>query len=149
GGCDAAGAPLRRPREALGGPRPKAPPHLPAAIVCDQTANRLRSALVEAPGGQPALFADGPVCHAQFAMLADDLRILISQADPASFESRESQAAFRALIDRVRGYFLTQDGRPRGERFTGTGFTAADCRSDDAWKRHRVTASTVAPVIAE
>ena len=26
------------------------------------------------------------------------------------------------LIDRLRGYFLTQDGKPRGENFTGTGF---------------------------
>jgi ATP-dependent helicase/nuclease subunit A len=127
----------------------KGPRGLTAAIVCHQTADRLRRALSDAPGGAQALFADGPVHHAQFAMLADDLRALISDAGRTSFEAREAQAAFRALIDRVRGYFLTQDGRPRSERFAGTGFTAVDCRSDDAWKRHRVSASTVAPVIAE
>ncbi|HEX7796118.1 MAG TPA: UvrD-helicase domain-containing protein [Vicinamibacterales bacterium] len=127
----------------------KGPRGLTAAIVCHQTADRLRRALADAPCGLQALLADGPVHHRQFAMLADDLRALISDADRTSFESRESQAALRALIDRVRGYFLTQEGRPRGERFAGTGFTAADCRSDDAWKRHRVSASAIAPVIAE
>ena len=127
----------------------KGPRGLTAAIVCHQTADRIRRALSDAPGGPQALFADGPVHHAQFAMLAHDLQALIADAARTSFEARESQAAFRALLDRVRAYFLTQDGRPRGERFAGTGFTAADCRSDDAWKRHRVSASTIAPVIAE
>jgi ATP-dependent exoDNAse (exonuclease V) beta subunit len=135
--------------DALGRYLAKGPRGLTAAIVCHQTADRLRRALADAPCGPQALFADGPVHHRQFAMLADDLRALISDADRTSFESREPQAAFRALIDRVRGYFLTQEGRPRGERFAGTGFTAADCRSDDAWKRHRVSASAIAPVIAE
>jgi len=127
----------------------KGPRGLTAAIVCHQTADRLRRALADAPCGLQALFADGPVHHSQFAMLADDLRALSSDAGRSSFESREAQAALRALIDRVRAYFLTQDGRPRGERFAGTGFTAADCRSDDAWKRHRVSASAIAPVVAE
>ena len=39
------------------------------------------------------------------------------------------------LIDRLRGYFLTQDGEPRGKTFAGTGFNAAHCDTDDAWKR--------------
>jgi ATP-dependent helicase/nuclease subunit A len=127
----------------------KGPRGLTAAMVCHQTAARIRRAVADAPGGLQALFADGPIHHQQFAMLADDLRALISDADRTSFESRESQAALRALIDRARAYFLTQEGRPRGERFAGTGFTAVDCRSDDAWKRHRVSASAIAPVIAE
>jgi ATP-dependent helicase/nuclease subunit A len=95
------------------------------------------------------LFDDGPVRHPQFAMLGSDLRQLAARAEPTSFEAREAQAAFRALVDRVRGYFLTQDGRPRGERFAGTIFRAADCRTDDAWKRHRASASAIAPSIAE
>ena len=127
----------------------KGPRGLTAAIVCHQTATRLRRALEDAPGGQQALFTDGPVREPQFAMLADDLRLLLADHEPASYETREAQATLRALIDRVRGYFLTQDGRPRGERFAGTGFTAADCRSDDAWKRHRASASAIAPIVAE
>ncbi len=67
----------------------------------------------------------------------------------AAFESREEQAAFRAFIDRLRAYFLTQDGKPRGKAFAGTGFTAGDCDTEDAWKRHRQTASALAPPVAE
>src|SRR5262249_44023254 len=127
----------------------KGPRGLTAAIVCHQSAERLRRAIEDAPGGRAALFDDGPIRHPQFAMLAHDLRQLVASKEPTSFEAREAQAAFRVLVDRVRGYFLTQDGKPRGERFTGTIFKAIDCRSDDAWKRHRVSASTMAPVVAE
>ena len=59
------------------------------------------------------------------------------------------QAAFRALIDRLRAYFLTQQGEPRKAAFTGTGFNAADCVSPQTWKRHRERASEIAPAIAE
>ena len=44
---------------------------------------------------------------------------------------------------------MTQDGRPRGERFAGTPFSAADCDSPDAWKRHRATAGQLAPAVAD
>ena len=74
-------------------------------------------------------------------MLADDLRRLAATAGSDVLETREGQAAFRSLIDRLQGYFLTQDGRPRGERFTGTIFKADNCASDAAWKRHRATAA--------
>src|SRR5207247_1973871 len=60
-----------------------------------------------------------------------------------------SAAAFRALVDRLRAYFLTQDGKPRTEKFAGTRFTAADCDCADAWKRHRAAASQIAPAVAE
>src|SRR5207244_3994064 len=90
-----------------------------------------------------------PTRHPQFAMLADDLRLLSADADGAALDTGEGQAAFRALVDRVRAYFLTQEGRPRGERFTGTGFGADDCRSDDSWKRHRASAAAIAPAVAE
>jgi len=127
----------------------RGPRGLTAAVVCRQTADRLRRTFLDAPGGQHALFADGPIEHAQFTMLVDDLRALIAAGESPSYESREAQAGFRTLIDRVRAYFLTQDGRPRGERFAGTGFTAANCRTDDAWKRHRASAAAIAPAVAE
>jgi ATP-dependent helicase/nuclease subunit A len=127
----------------------KGPRGLTAASVCHQTAERLRRAVDAAPGGAHELFDGGPVRHPQFAMLADDLRQLMKSREPTSFETREAQASLRALVDRVRAYFLTQDGRPRGERFTGTIFRSSDCRSDEAWKRHRASASAIAPAVAE
>jgi ATP-dependent helicase/nuclease subunit A len=63
--------------------------------------------------------------------------------------SRAGQAAFRACVDRLRDYFLTQDGAPRGGRFAGTGFRATDCVSDAAWRHHRAVAAAVAPAIAD
>ncbi len=62
---------------------------------------------------------------------------------------RQSQAAFRNLIDRLRAYFLTQDGKPRGEKFMGTGFNAHDCDSPEAWRRHRAAAAQLAPEVHE
>src|SRR6202035_1180251 len=41
------------------------------------------------------------------------------------------------------------EGKPRGERFSGTRFRAADCESEAAWKQHREAASAIAPVMAE
>ena len=47
---------------------------------------------------------------------------------PASYvgavavSTRADQAALRGLIDRLRGYFLTQQGEPRKASFAGTGF---------------------------
>src|SRR5262249_18266642 len=51
--------------------------------------------------------------------------------------------------DRLRAYFLTQDGKPRGQHFTGTGFNEAHCDTPDAWRRHRATAARLAPAIAD
>ena len=83
-------------------------------------------------------------------MLARDIAALCGRpVDGERFDTRAAQAAFRQLIDRLRGYFLTQEGKPRGERFAGTGFAATDCDSAAAWKRHRDAAATLAPAIAE
>ena len=59
------------------------------------------------------------------------------------------RAAFRELVDRLRGYFLTQDGKPRDKAFAGTGYKGGHCDSDDAWRRHRQAAAAIAPAIAE
>ncbi|MFN7918319.1 MAG: UvrD-helicase domain-containing protein [Vicinamibacterales bacterium] len=65
------------------------------------------------------------------------------------FASRDEQAHFRVLVDRLKGYFLKQDGEPRGASFQGSGYNAEDCASPAAWKRHRAAAGAVAPAVAE
>src|SRR4051812_1150916 len=106
----------------------KGPRDLTAAAACAASATRLRDAFATVRDGLDAFLADGPRHHPQFAMLAADLRRLAAasaDADPqAAMLTREQQAAFRALIDRLRAYFLTQEGKPRGEKFAGTGFNA-------------------------
>ena len=150
------------------------PRNLTAATACEAAARKLEDIFESARDGLDGFLNDGPCHHPQFAMLAEDIRLLVRgpgslvaqpfraapaadgrpeglryERPPAAFDSLEQHAAFRHLIDRLRAYFLTQDGKPRGERFTGTPFNAADCDTDDAWRRHRATAATLAPLVAD
>jgi ATP-dependent helicase/nuclease subunit A len=124
----------------------KGPRDLTAATACNASAARLREIFTGIRGGLDAFLADGPRCHPQFAMLADDIRELCRES---AIAFRIPQSAFRNLIDRLRAYFLTQEGKPRSEKFAGTGFSVDDCDSPDAWKRHRATASQIAPAVHE
>jgi ATP-dependent helicase/nuclease subunit A len=124
------------------------PRDLTSAKACESAAARLRDLFSGVRDGVDLFLDDGPRNRPQFAMLADDIRRLVAD-DGRPLQSREEQAAFRALVDRLRAYFLTQEGKPRGDKFTGTGFTAVDCDTEDAWRRHRASAFQIAPAIAE
>ena len=68
--------------------------------------------------------------HPQFAMLADDIARGWSRSRGprrASNRAKGRRRFARWSIGCAR-YFLTQDGRPRGEKFAGTGFTARRLR---------------------
>ncbi|HEX7437207.1 MAG TPA: UvrD-helicase domain-containing protein, partial [Caldimonas sp.] len=123
----------------------KGPRDLTVATACGSAAARFREVFARVPDGIDRFLNDGPRRHPQFAMLADDLRRLAGRVTVA--ESDRDAQAFRSLVDRIRGYFLTQEGKPRGDRFAGTGFTAADCDGADAWRRHRASAAQIAPDI--
>ena len=125
------------------------PRDLTAALACRRAAERLRAVLGGVRGGVQTFLAAGPVLHPQFAMLAADIAGLTASVDDRPLDRAGGQAAFRALTDRLRAYFLTQEGKPREKAFAGTGFKAADCDSDAAWKRHRDSAAALAPAIAE
>src|SRR5439155_5369585 len=91
----------------------------------------------------------GPLEHPHFAMLAVDLARLCEIGSPA-FETRGEQAACRMLVDRVRGYFLTQDGTPRKAKGFGQAeFKKEHCRSEAAWKAHRDAIEATAPAVAD
>ena len=124
------------------------PSGLTAAAACRRAAERLRRLFADVHGGIGVFLNDGPIRHPQFAMLADDIGRLSAGGD-ADVASPPGQAAFRGLLDRLRAYFLKQDAEPRGKNFMGTGFTAADCDTQDAWRRHRQTAEVIAPAVAE
>lgn len=126
----------------------KGPRDLTAAEVCRRAAERVTGVLAGVYGGLDTFLADGPVRHPSFTMLAADVRTLVT-SDQGRFDTRDAQASFRVLVDRLRAYFLKADGHPRGATFAGTGYTATDCTSDAAWKRHRNAAASIAPAIAE
>jgi len=124
------------------------PKNLTAEVACRNAAARLSDVFGAVPHGWRSFLADGPCRRAQFTMLADDIRTLAASRQEG-LERREGQAAFRNVIDRLKAYFLTQDGDPRGKNFAGTGFKSEDCDTDDAWKRHRQAAAAIAPVVAD
>src|SRR5262245_2017890 len=124
-----------------------APRDLSPAEACRRAADRLRVDVLEVDGGLEPFLAAGPIRHPHFSMLADDLR-RFSRGE-SRFETRSEQAAFRVLVDRLRAYFLTTDGKPRDAVFRGVEYRAADCVSDAAWKMHRQLASGIAPAVAE
>jgi ATP-dependent helicase/nuclease subunit A len=125
------------------------PRDLTAAAACERAAARLRELFGGVEAGLDRFLDDGPVRHPQFAMLAADIRRLAAAAGAPALATRPGQAAFRDLMDRLRAYFLTRDGRPREAAFTGTGFTAADGESADAWRRHRQRAAELSPGVAD
>ena len=142
------------------------PRDLTAARACENARDRLTGLFKNMPGGLGAFLNDGPIQHPGFAMLARDVMELCetpavversprpisaeaSMSLPFDIEVEVDQAATRVLIDRLRGYFLTQQGEPRKSGFAGTGFTADDCGSIASWKRHRERAAAMAPVVAE
>jgi ATP-dependent helicase/nuclease subunit A len=125
------------------------PRDLTAASACRHAAERLRDALVHVPRGTDAFLTDGPIRQTAFAMFAADIRRSREWPEVLNLDTRSGQAAFRAIVDRLRTYFLTQDGRPREKAFAGTGYKASDCDSEAAWKRHRQAAASIAPAVAE
>ena len=134
------------------------PRNLTAVSACETTAARLRDIFTGVRGGLEPFLQDGPLRHPQFAMLAADIRRLAALKACATTDVSGattdvaqgfSPAGLRNFIDRLRAYFLTQDGRPRSERFQGTPFKASHCDTADAWRRHRAAASQIAAPIAE
>jgi len=130
------------------------PRDLTPEVACRLAAERLADVLRNAPGGLQPLLHEGPIGHPQFAMLADDLSWLCTSSPPsapsADYAGREAQAAFRMLVDRVRAYFLTQDGKPRKAKGFGQAeFSKEHCASEDAWKRHRDAVEAIAPAIEQ
>ena len=121
------------------------PRDLTAARACRDAADKLQRLFAGVPGGVDQFLNDGPVHRPAFAMLAREIRAL----EVGTFAARSDQAALRGLIDRLRGYFLTQQGEPRKAGFAGTGFGADDCASSVCWKRHRERAADLAPALAE
>jgi ATP-dependent helicase/nuclease subunit A len=139
----------------------RGPRDLTGAKACELAAGRLRDVFLGVRDGVDAFLNDGPIRHPQFAMLAADIRQICNQsairnqspiANKSAIRNPQSAietAAFRSFIDRLRAYFLTQDGKPRGEKFTGTPFKAADCDTEDAWRRHRASAARLAPLVGD
>ena len=127
-------APAALQRFLMAGPR-----GLTAEGACRGAAARVARILAGVEGGLDRFLADGPAAHPRFRALARALPGLAA-ADGTP------PAALRLVLDRVREYFLTAEGRPR-RRFAP--FRADQCPSPAAWRRHRGLAESLAPAVAE
>jgi ATP-dependent helicase/nuclease subunit A len=132
------------------------PRDLTPALACRRAGERLRDVLLAVPGGIREFLEGGPLGHPQFALLAVDLAQLCEPdgiregSDRGPAPTREEQAAFRMLVDRIRGYFLTQDGKPRKAKgFAQAEFKRDHCRSEASWKEHRDAVEAIAPGIQD
>ncbi|MEN3337643.1 MAG: ATP-dependent helicase/nuclease subunit [Acidobacteriota bacterium] len=116
------------------------PTDLTAAIVCRRAATSLQDALRTVPGGWSRFLADGPTGHPRYQMFARDMARLDAQ-EP------QSDAAIRALVERVAAHFLTNDRRPRKGGGIPPYNTERDYPDAEAAKRHRAAVFQVAPHI--
>lgn len=111
-----------------------APLSLDADEVCRDAATALADKL-EATDALDRLLADGPVEGGRFSVIARDL------AEIRELAGRNT-ARIRAVLDRLRGYFLTLKGRPRRKVFAGR-LQAGTPRH----QRFRDAAIAIAPIV--
>ena len=111
----------------------------PPELMADETCRRAVARLVDRLGGMPRalerLIADGPIEDPRFALMARDLANLDQLA-------AIKPARLRAVLDRLRAYFLTQKGTPRKN------FVVGRLRQGTAANRlYRDAAVALAPVV--
>lgn len=115
------------------------PRGLTASSACRRAAAELAEVMTHVDGGLGRFVADGPLEHPRFALLSEELRRLDRLADQHSDN-------IRPVLDRIREYFLTLEGKPR-KRLTGV--TVQHCRTVEDWRRHRTAATAIAPDVAK
>ena len=101
------------------------PPEWTVATVAARGASALRDVFAGMRGGLAAFLGSGPAIS-QFRLLARHLSAIDHTADPAA-------AAVHAAFARARGYFLTQDGKPRSRMVA----KKSDFRTSADYERHR------------
>ncbi len=109
--------------------------------ACRLGLERLGDALAGLPGGLERFLADGPVRHVRFQLLAAALRARMTLVP-------SDHVAVRELMDRVRDYFLTQDGDVRKPGGSIPPYSAEDCASPDGWRRHREQTASAGGLVA-
>src|SRR4029077_18336146 len=88
---------------------------------------------------QAGFLDEGPVRHARYQLLSQDLRRL------AAFRDADN-AAVRGLLDRVAAHFLTREGKPRGTDRIHP-YVVDNYPSPAARKRHCAEVQRLAPQV--
>jgi ATP-dependent helicase/nuclease subunit A len=128
--------------------------YLGAAAASDVTAEgasgalvgRLSALLSGLPGGPDQFLDDGPLAHAKYALFVHDARRLMSLATAETGLDGLGAHRIRALVESIAEHFTNQEGKPR-KRFND--YSAADCRSAAAWRRHGDLVRQLAPTVVD
>ncbi len=115
----------------------RTPRDLTVERACQRALSGLLALLESAPGGLERFLAEGPVRHPRFQLFARTIRGLATLAP-------SDAAAVRAVLERARDHFITQDGKPRSEQGLRP-YSRRHAESHDGWRRHRETVAALAP----
>jgi len=116
-----------------------APRDLTADQACQKAFARLKDLFAGLTGGVEGFLGNGPVLQQKWNLLSSDMRG-IARGEVAT------STPPRGILDRIEGHFLNKDGEPR-QRFDK--YSARDCKSADAWKRHRRDIERIGPQVAD
>lgn len=119
----------------------RGPRNLHAGDVCAQARRDLLGTLQRVGGGLHAYLDDGPVLHPRYQLFR-------RQVEQLQHEVGISDAATRAVLDRIGLHFLTQDGEPRKKGGIYP-YNASHYRHESAAKRHREATFALAPSIEQ
>ncbi len=119
----------------------RTPRDLTVERACQRALSGLLALLESAPGGLERFLAEGPVRHPRFQLFARTIRGLATLAP-------SDAAAVRAVLERARDHFITQDGKPRSEQGLRP-YSRRHAESHDGWRRHRETVAALAPRVLE
>jgi ATP-dependent helicase/nuclease subunit A len=117
----------------------RGPRDLTSAGICAGATEALQRALATVPGGLARFIADGPTGHPRYALFVRDARRLGDLRDAPD-------RTIRAVLERVSGHFLTNDGKAR-KGSTIYPYNATHYPSRDAMRRHRDAVMQTASVV--
>jgi ATP-dependent helicase/nuclease subunit A len=117
----------------------RGPRDLTSAGICAAATDALRRVLSSISGGLERFIADGPSGHPRYALFVRDARRLGEL-------SGAPDRTIRAVLERVSGHFLTNEGKAR-KGSTIYPYNATHYPTRDAMKRHRDTVMQTAPLV--
>ena len=117
----------------------RGPRDLTSAGICAAATDALRRVLHTIPGGFERFIADGPSGHPRYALFVRDARRL---GELGGAPDR----MIRAVLERVSGHFLTNEGKAR-KGSTIYPYNATHYPARDAMKRHRDAVMQAAPLV--
>jgi len=117
----------------------RGPRDLTSAGLCAAATDALQRVLKTIPGGSERFIADGPSGHPRYALFVRDARRL---GELGGAPDR----TIRAVLERVSGHFLTNEGKAR-KGSTIYPYNATHYPTRDAMKRHRDAVMQSAPLV--